>query len=293
MDRLTAAEVFVDLAASGSFTATAERLEMSRAMVTRHIKALEDWLGARLLNRTTRSVTLTDAGNQCLTYCRQLLSTREALEISLSERRRQLTGKLRISSSMSFAHARLAASLAQFIRLNPGVEIELDVSDRAVDLVAERVDLVIRIASSPDPLLIGKPLIKVNSQLVASPEYLKQYSAPQHPRDLRQHLCLGYRHFNRNLWHLSKGEQNESVAVNCQLVANEATVLLRAAQAGSGIAQLPDYLLAEALKDGSLQRLLPDWTPRVMTAYALYSSREHMPVALRALIDHLSQAFSG
>ena len=292
MDRLTAMQVFADVAASGSFTTSAERLGMSRAMVTRYVAEMEQWLGARLLQRTTRSVTLTDAGEQCLRRCLQMLALVADVEEEVAPADGQLRGQLRLTSSMSFAHAHLAAAIGDFLQLHPLLKIDLDASDRQLNLVEARIDLAIRISSEPDPALIARPLAPCDSVLVASPAYLAAQGWPQHPAQLADHRCLAYANFGKSTWSFVDGDgQHASVAVAARLTANEATVLLQAALAGAGIALQPAYLANAALADGRLCRVLPQWTPPQMTIYALYTSRRHLPPALRALLDYLVQRF--
>lgn len=291
MDRIIAAKVFADIAVSGSFTATAERLEMSRAMVTRYVEAMEQWLQVRLLHRTTRQVTLTSAGERCLAEVEPWLQQASLLEASAAQSDK-LHGKIRIAVSMSFAYAQLMPALSGFMAQHPHLEIDLDVEDSTADLVAKRIDLAIRIASVPDSALIGKPIAKCDSVLVAAPDYLAQYGAPTTPQQLAQHRCLGYKNFERHVWHLQQGEQHEAVAVHCALSANEATCLLRAAECAMGIALQPRYLVATQLAKGQLVELLPQWRPKQMQIYALYSSRQFLSPAIRQLIDYLSDYFA-
>ena len=154
MDRLTAMQVFVAVAQNGSFSATADQLDMSRAMVTRHVEALEQWLGARLFQRTTRSVTLTDAGESCLRRSQQMLALMEDVQEETSRQDGALRGQLRVTCSMSFAYAQLAAALADFLGLHPNIKVDLQASDGVLNLVEARIDLAIRISAEPDPALI-------------------------------------------------------------------------------------------------------------------------------------------
>lgn len=292
MDRLTAMRVFADVAQTASFTASADRLEMSRAMVTRYVAELEQWLGARLLQRTTRRVTLTDAGEQCLRRSQQVLALVDEVESEVAPSDGTLRGQLRVTSSMSFGHSHLAAAIGEFLALHPQLKIDLDVGDRAVNLVEARIDLAIRISSEPDPTLIARPLAYCDSVLVASPAYVAGHGLPASPPDLAGHECLGYANFGRSLWRLSRGGEQVEVAVKPRFTANEATVLLQAAVTGAGIALQPTYLVNQALANGALVQVLPDWTPPRMTIHALYPSRRHLPAAVRSLLDHLVAHFA-
>ena len=292
MDRLSALDIFADIAETGSFTATAERLELSRAMVTRAIAELEQWLGARLLQRTTRRVTLTDAGRQCLRRSQQMLALRQDMEEEIAPADGELRGQLRLTSSMSFGHAHLASALGDFLERHPRLKIDLDVGDRAVNLVEARIDLAIRISAEPDPALIARPLAGCESVLVATPDYLARHPEIVKPDDLPQHLCLGHSNFGRSEWRLSRGDEHIDIAVACRFTANEATVLLQSVLAGGGIALLPTYLVSASIAQGRLKVILPEWQLPRLTIYALYASRRHLSPAVRALVDFLVERFA-
>ena len=292
MDRLAAMRVFVEVAGTGSFSAAADRLDMSRAMVTRYVAELEQWLGSRLLQRTTRRVTLTDAGEHCLRRSQQMLALMEDVEAETSSHDGALRGQLRITCSMSFAYAQMAAAVVDFLKLHPQLKIDLNASEGALNLVEARIDLAIRISAEPDPALIGRVLAPCTSVLVASPAYLASQGVPQSPADLSAHRCLTYANFGKSAWMLSRGAEQVQVGVSSHFSANEATALLRAALAGGGLALQPTYLANPHLADGSLQQVLPDWTLPDMAIYALYTSRRHLSPAVRALLDFLVDRFA-
>jgi len=292
MDRLAAMRVFVEVSTSGSFSAAAGKLDMSRAMVTRYVGALEQWLGARLLQRTTRSVTLTDAGEHCLRRSQQMLALMEDVEAETSSHDGALRGQLRITCSMSFAYAQMAAAVVEFLQLHPQLKIDLNASEGALNLVEARIDLAIRISAEPDPALIGRVLAPCTSVLVASPAYLARHGVPQSPGDLAAHRCLTYANFGKSAWTLSRGAEQTQVSVSSHFSANEATALLRAALAGGGLALQPTYLANPHLADGSLHQVLPDWTLPDMAIHALYTSRRYLSPAVRALLDFLVDRFA-
>lgn len=287
MDRLTAAKVFIDVAHSRSFTATAERLGMSRPMVTRYIEAMENWLQARLLHRTTRKISLTSAGEMCLKDVEAWLVQADSLPTIVSSGE-ILSGRIRVAASMSFGYSQLVPAVTEFMALHPNVNIDIDLQDSVADLVEQRIDLAIRIAADPDPALIGKPIAICDSVLVASPEYLKTRPEIHQPSDLSKHACLGYKSFERHVWHLSQGEQFESVDIQCRLTANEAKALLQASILHAGISLQPCYLANNYIKEGLLSTVLPNWKPNDLKIYALYSSRKYLSPAVRALIDYLN-----
>lgn len=291
MDRITAARVFVDLAYSGSFTRTADRLDMSRPMVSRHLEAMETWLKSRLFHRTTRKISLTTAGEQCLAEVEQWLLQAERLE-QMNIASHEPSGQIRLATSMSFGFSQLVPALNGFMAKYPKVSVDLELQDSVTDLTAERIDLALRFASNPDPALIGKPIGVCKSVLVASPEYLKQRGVPLIPEDLAEHDCLGYRNFGRHIWHLTHDDLGvRSVDLHCRLTANEVTALMAAAQQGMGIAMQPTYLATEALERGDLVEVLPEWLLQELQIYVLYASRKHQSAAVRALIDYLEQWF--
>ena len=292
MDRLTAMRVFVAVASNGNFSATADQLDMSRAMVTRYVGTLEQWLGARLLQRTTRSVTLTDAGETCLRRSQQMLALVDDVEQETSRHDAALRGQLRVTCSISFAYAQLAAVLSDFLKLHPQLKIDLNASEGALNLVEARIDLAIRISAEPDPALIGRVLAPCASVLVASPDYLAERGTPSVPADLETHQCLSFANFGKSTWSLRRGEESCEVRVRSQLSANEATALLQAALAGGGVAMQPTYLANPHLASGRLLAVLPAWQPPDMSIYALYPSRRHLSPAVRALLDFLVQRFS-
>lgn len=293
MDRLTAVRVFVEVADRGSLTQTAEHLEMSAAMVSRYLAAIETWFGARLLHRTTRKVSLTDAGFAALPACRQMLEIAEDVQHIAGERSRIPAGVLRVTSSSSFADAQLTAALVEFQRRYEQVEIMLTVGDKASDLVAERVDLAVRITNHLDPAMIARPLARCRSMLCASPAYLERHGMPASVEDLRHHRCIAHAFGIGKQYRFSRQGKTLEVPVHWSFHTNETAVLRRAVLAGAGIGMLPTYYLGDALRAGRLVQLLPDDEPEVLGIYAIYLSRQHQPLVLRLLVDFLAERFGG
>jgi len=292
MDRLTALQVFAEVAACGSFTAAADRLDMSRPMVTRYVSELEQWLGSRLLQRTTRRVTLTDAGEQCLRRGEQMIELMQDVEAETATRGGERRGQLRVTASSSFATSHLAPAIVDFLALHTQLKIDLRISETAVNLVEERIDLAIRISAEPDPLLIARSLARCDSVLVASPAYLARHGAPQMPSELTQHVCLSHANFGKSVWRFARADETAQISVASRYSANDATILLHAALAGGGIALLPTYLVNEHVRTGTLNAALTEWQLPIMTIYALYPSRRHLSPAVRALLDFLVDRFA-
>ncbi|MDQ1922645.1 LysR family transcriptional regulator [Massilia pseudoviolaceinigra] len=291
MDRITAMRVFVEVAGSGSFSASADKLDMSRAMVTRYVSEMEKWLGTRLLQRTTRRVTLTDAGETCLRRSQQMLSLSENMEEETASSG-ELRGLLRVTCSLSFGHAQLAQALVRFTARHPRLKIDLNLNEGALNLVEARIDLAIRISGEPSPLLIARPLAQCDSLLVAAPVYLAAHGAPATPQELEQHRCLSHANVGRSIWSFARDEEAVQVGVVSYFSANDATALLASALAGGGIAMLPTYLVNPVVASGELVRVLPQWRVPAMTIYAIYPSRRQLSPAVRALLDFLVEHFA-
>jgi DNA-binding transcriptional LysR family regulator len=289
MDRLTATRVFVEVVERGSQTAAADALEMSRAMVSRYLGELEAWVGARLLHRTTRKLSLTGAGEQLLGQCREMLAMAEAMQSVSRTDEAAPRGTLRIACSQSLAQAWLVHALDDFTRLYPQVSIDLLVGSQAVNLVEARIDLALRITNQLDPNLIARQLAVCRSVVCATPAYLARHGTPQRPEELAQHNCLSYAYFGRSIWEFSRAGEPHAVAVSGNLSANESMVLLEAVLADIGISLQPRYSVGAHLRSGALVQLLPDYEPQQLGIHALYGTRRQMPPALRVLLDFLIQ----
>lgn len=293
MDRLTAARVFIEVAERGGLTQAAQRLDMSPAMVSRYLASAEDWLGARLLHRTTRRVSLTDAGQAALPSCRQLLEIADDARHHAGNRGREPEGKLRVTTSGSFAEAQLAPAIVDFQRLHARVQIELLGLDRALDLVDERIDLAVRITNHVDPGLVGRPLARCRSVLCASPAYLAEHGRPRTLEALKAHRFVTHAFGSGTRYRFEKAHARVELPVAGALSTNETAILRRAVLAGAGIGMLPTYYVAAELRRGELVPLLPDHEPESLGIHAVYLSRRHQPLALRLLVDFLVERFGG
>lgn len=291
MDRITAAEVFVAIAERGSMIAAADALDMSRAMVTRYLAQMEQWAGARLLHRSTRSMSLTDAGEQTLARCRHMLDIAGAMYAQTGPDAGEPQGLLRIACSPSLGLAAVAAAVSRYLARHPRVRVDLQLNNQAVNLVDERIDLAIRITSALEPNLIARRLGACPSVVCASPAYLAAHGTPRRVEDLAAHNCLAYSYFGKSLWHFARGAETVSVPVSGNLSANDSLVLLTAAAQGAGIALQPRYSAVPLIASGELIELLPAFTPQEMTIYGVYTSRQHMTLALRSMLDQLVDWF--
>lgn len=283
--------VFVTVVDLGSQSAAADHLDLSRPVVSRYLAELEDWVGARLLHRTTRKLSLTAAGGETLPRCRQLLDLCGDMQAAVSEPDDAPRGLLRLSVSTSFGQAQLGAAIAEYVKRYPLVKVDLQMLDRTVNLVDERIDLAIRTSNDLDPNLIARRLTVCRSVVCATPAYLREHPAPQKVEDLARHNCLTHSYFGKSLWHFEENGEHVSVPVHGNITANEASTLMRVTLAGAGVAMLPSYQAGELIRSGELVRLLPHAEPRQMNIYAVYASRKHMPSALRSLLDFLVLRF--
>lgn len=291
MDRLIAAEVFISIVERGSMIAAAQALGMSRAMVTRYLAQMEDWAGARLLHRTTRKLSLTAAGDETLSRCRQLLEITAQMAVSTSSSD-EPQGLLRISCAQSLAQGVLAGAVSQYLRRYPQTAVDLQTSNHAVNLIEERIDLAVRITNALEPNLIARQLASCTSVVCAAPSYLAAQGTPARIEDLAVHNCLTYSYFGKSLWQFSRAGENYAVPVSGNLSANDSLVLLSATLQGAGIALQPRYSAAPLLASGQLVELLPSYQPQEMGIYGIYTSRKQLPRTLRSMLDFLLDWFA-
>ncbi|MCU7963648.1 LysR family transcriptional regulator [Shewanella sp. SW32] len=310
MDRLEAAKVFVTIVERGSMISAANALDMSRSMVTRYLSEMEEWSGARLLHRSTRSLSLTPAGEQVLDYCHRLLELANEVPAVSHAAVAIPRGLLRISCSQFLAHQILAPVVQQYLASYPQASVNFHVSSQTVDLVAERIDLAIRITNELDPNLIARRLGECESVVCAAPSYLAARAAVLHPEDLTQHNCLTYSYFGDVMWRFYKTDvganqaqalnsdpksnqgQVFNVPVNGNFSANDSMVVLNATLAGEGIAMQPVWAAKPYLDSGQLVPLLTEFKPQSLGVYGVYQSRKHMQPALRVMMDMLVAYFA-
>lgn len=289
MDRLTALHVFIAVVEQGSLSAGAERLDMSRAMVTRYLAELERWMGARLLHRTTRRQSLTAAGEEALQHARQMLSLSDSLEQIGQLSAQTPRGQLRVTCSYSLAQHFLIPAVNAYQTHWPDVAVDILLQDKAVNLVEERIDLALRITGELDPNLVARRLGVCRSVVCASPHYIQQHGKPSSPQDLSAHNCLTYAYFGKSVWEFIGLNGPCSAVVSGNLSCNISTLLLDATLLGSGISLQPHVSAAPYLATGQLEALLPDWEPKQLAVFAVYSTRKHMSPLLRHFLDFLYQ----
>lgn len=290
MDRLDAMRMFVRVAELGSFAAVAKQLDVARSVVTRQVAALESHLGAKLLVRSTRRLALTSAGTVYLEKIRVILNLVDAAETDAAEDRAIVRGSIRIGLPLSFGLKRLAPLLLEFAELHPAVSLEMDYTDRRVDLAEEGFDLSIRITSRLSPTDVVRRLGSCRILTVAAPGYLARHGRPRQPSELVGHECLAYAgDANPGTWSFGSGGRAESVYVRSRFNANNGDVLAEAAAHGLGITVAPDFIAEPYLSDGRLQQILEEFAPPDLGIYAVLPGTRYLPHRIRVLIEFLSQ----
>lgn len=292
MDRMTAALVFSTIAQQGSMAGAARALGMSRAMVSRYLQAMEDWSGARLLHRSTRKLSLTAAGESTFIQANELLRIAGEISQPALDTQSAPSGNIRISCAQFTARYLLLPFIQQFLAEFPLTSIDLHISNQAVDLVEERIDLAVRITNELDPNVIARPLGQCVSVLCASPAYLARAGTPTELQQLSGHNCLIYSNFGKSFWHFREAGEPVAVEVHGNLSANESSLLLDATLAGVGISIQPQQAAAPYLASGLLQQLLPQAEPRQLGIFGIYRSRKHQSSAFQMFLQQLVAALA-
>ncbi|HZH25865.1 MAG TPA: LysR family transcriptional regulator [Azospirillaceae bacterium] len=292
MDRLDDMIAFIRVVEAKSFTAAAERLQLSKSVVSRRLSDLEERLGARLLNRTTRSLSLTPAGQAFYERARAIVSAVEDAEQTVAELNREPRGLLRVNGPMSFGLLHLAAAVSEFMKRHPAIELELELTDRYVDVVEEGWDVAIRIGRLPNSSLIARRLAPSRRIVCASPAYLERHGRPEHPDDLARHECLLYTGIpTTGQWPFLIDGELRMVRVRGRMRVNNADVLAQAALAGLGIAALPTFMIHEDLAAGRLVPILERQMAQDAAVHAVWPHHRHLSPKVRALVDFLADRF--
>ena len=288
MDRVIAAQVYNRICELGSLSAAARALGISRPMVSRYLEQMEKWAGTRLVNRSTRKLTLTAAGEKVLQKTRTLSQISQEIE---GQSEKDLpSGTLRVACAHFTAMHLIAPVLPGLLSRYPQLCIELDVNNHLVSLVGERIDVAVRITDNPESGMIARRLGECRSVLCASPDYLAQHGTPVSPEELARHNCLYYSFFAGQSWHFLTPEgESLSVAVSGNLSASISSLLMDAAVKHCGIAMLPEREAQTALEKGWLVPVLEALEPKPLAIHGIYQSREYQPAALRAFLDELAR----
>jgi DNA-binding transcriptional LysR family regulator len=293
-DVLTGMRVFTTVVDSGSFAAAADKLELSRGMTSRYLAQIEKHLGVRLLNRTTRRLSLTEAGEDYYQRAAQVLGLVEEAEQQAARGAAEPRGTLRINAPVAFGIRHLGPALGEYLARCPQLKADLTLNDRFVDLVEEGFDVAVRIARRIDPGLVARPIARARAFACASPGYLKKHGAPKSPTDLERHNCLTYAYGGpQNAWQFVRKGREVSVRVKGNLHGNNGDILCSAAAAGLGIVLQPAFLVHELVRAGKLVRILPGWEAESATVYAVYPSRQFLAPKVRSFVDFLVERFGG
>ncbi|HSW13083.1 MAG TPA: LysR family transcriptional regulator [Solimonas sp.] len=294
MDRLTSIGIFSRVVTAGSFTTAARQLEISPAAVSKHIQALEDWLGAQLLNRTTRRISLTEFGTTFHRESGHLLDELERLRNEATSHKLVPRGRLRVAAPVSFGVLHLAAAVADYQAAYPSVDIDIELSDKVVNLIEEGFDVGIRIGNLRDSTLIARRIADNRFVLCAAPAYIEAKGAPDHPDELTRHACLEYSYSSAPGSWIFESPTGDEITVNVQgrLRANNGEFLTGAALKGLGIMLAPDFIARPHLAAGSLVPVLAHFVPRRSAIHAVYPANRHLSSKVRTFIDFLAGRFS-
>ena len=293
MENLADIAVFVRVVERGSFTLAAEDLELSRAVVSKYLSRLEERLAVRLLNRTTRRLSLTEAGAALFEASRGAIERIEEAEAAVARFQKAPRGRLRVSAPMSFGILHLGNVVADFARAHPAITLDLRLDDRYVNLIEEGFDLAIRIGTLTDSSLVARKLASTRTVACASPEYLAEHGTPETPEDLAAHDCLVYSYSTTaNVWRFTAADGREiPVALTGTFRINNGIVLAEAAAAGRGVVVSPTFYVGPMIREGRLRRILGNYDLPTLGIYAVYPQTPHVPPKVRAFVDFLVQRF--
>jgi DNA-binding transcriptional LysR family regulator len=293
LDRLTGMAVFAKVVDAGSFAAAARHFGMSPAMVTTHVQTLEERLGVRLLNRTTRRVSATEVGQNFYERCLRILSDLEEAEGAAGELQSVPRGLLRVTAPVSFGTRKLTPAIADYLVSYPDVSIDLSLDDPYLDLLEKRFDLAIRLGHLADSSLIARKLCTLATILCASPGYLEKNGVPRTPRDLSGHNCLVYTYATpQSVWSfVDQNGKEDIVRISGRFLADSGDALLALVLRDGGVVLGPDYLVDDDLKAGRLIRLLPEYATPETAVHAVYPHSRHLSAKTRTFIDFLASRF--
>lgn len=293
MDKLTSMLVFTKVAKAGSFASAAKELGLSRAMATKHVMQLENGLGIRLLNRTTRNLSLTEVGMVYLERCLQILDEMEEMEIAVTRLQTEPRGVLKVSATPFFGAYHLAPAIAAYTEVYPDVNVELMLQAGYIDLIEEGFDLAIHLDELRDSSLIARKLGSSQRLVCGSPSYFKKRGVPRTPDDLRKFNCLVNSTLPpRDQWQFSvPGGETTVVRVAGTLHSNVADALRMAALSGLGLVLLPTYMVGQDIRKGRLQAVLTDYVPSPLEIHAVYPHRKHLSAKVRTFVDFLHERF--
>jgi len=294
MQDIASIPVFAAIIEQGSFSKAADVLGITKSAVSKRITGLEARLGVRLLNRSTRKLSLTEAGERYYKHAQQALLAAEEAESAATELQNIPKGTLRLVTPMSFGVSHLASIIPEFLKQYPEIDIHIEMTDSWTDIIAEGFDLAIRTDSLTDGSLTVRKLVPLRSVLCASPDYIEKYGAPGLPSELSQHNCLMYTHHTvTNEWVFINNGEEETIRINGNYRVNNSEALREAVLQGLGIGRLPTFIAGKDIKSGRLVRMMMDYAMPHKTLYAVFPQKKYMPERMRVFIDFLAAHFGG
>lgn len=286
----SAIPIFVAVVESGSFSAAAERLRMTKSAVSKRISSLEDNLGTRLFHRSTRKLTLTEAGEQFSDYARNSLFIAQQGINATTLHQGKPKGTLKINAPMTFSRLHLVPLLKDFLDLYPDIKVILNMDDKIVDMIEGGYDVGIRIGELKDSSLIAKKLAKCDSVVCASPEYLTEYGIPKTPSDLKEHNCIYYSLFQAGVeWTFFRDNEKSKVEPKGNFVVNNSDAIGEMLLQGLGICQMPTFIVRKYLDSGQLIEVLDDYNLPQHNIYAVYPERRHVPEKVRVFLEFIDK----
>ena len=292
MGRYEQLEAFVEVVDQQGFSAAGEKMGLAKSVLSRRVSELENRLGVKLLNRTTRKLSLTGAGEQLYSQASELIVGLLDAEQKVSDEQLSLSGRLKIAAPLSFGYRHLSSAVSEFIKRHPDIEISLDLNDREIDLVAEGFDMTIRIGRLVDSTLIARKLGVIRFVTLASADYLAQHGEPQHPSDLVNHQGLMYSNISaRKQWTFVDKQQTIIAIPRARMSANNGDFLNRAAIEGLGIVSSPTFLAHDYISNGQLQPILQDFQQQGTGVYAIFPPGRLIPRRVKLLAEFLQQRY--
>lgn len=290
MNLIECMRTFLAVVETGSFTGAGKKLDSSKTLASKKVQALENHLGTRLLHRTTRSLSLTEAGRLYHDRCMQILEDVDELEGLIQNQVGEARGRLNVTAPTTFGEMFIAPLMPDFRQAFPEVSVDLNLTDRHVDLVEEGFDIAVRIADLPSSALIARKLAPAPIHVCATPGYLKAHGRPVHPQDLTGHQCIIDTNFRTAAsWPFVVGSEKVSIAVSGALSVNSGRAVRDFVLAGSGLALCPGYIVADELKSGRLETVLDDFNAFEINVYAVYNSKRNLAPKVRAYVDFLAR----
>ncbi len=294
MDTIEGMRTFLAVVTEGSFVGGARKLMISPALASKYVGELESRLGVRLLNRTTRSLSVTELGKEYVDRSRYVLEQYDEMENVTKAGSKEPQGELRLTAPAAFGERYLVRAIAVFRREYPGIRVDLDITDQKVDLVSQGIDLAIRDGALEDSSLVCKRLLPARNVICAAPEYLKERGIPKHPLELEMHTCiLDSNSGNRNVWPIYFDGRMQKVRISGGFAVNSLNAVHEYALTGTGIAKLPGYCVDVDLKGGRLERILKAFSTPRHAIYAIYPHSKFLPSKVRLFIDFLASYFEG